>query len=254
MRCRSRPLTTIIASEVAPHMTRRCASRARSRVVQEDGSWINISVGLACANARAQVLFFPLTLRTSDMDYSQLSNPELLELAIGVRGAKRLYRGALAPLFAPREAANRYHRKLGAAKELHRRWLAEELGGQDVLGSPGAVRDYLRVYFAGQEHESFVTLFLTMQNRLIVAEEIFRGTLSQTSVYPREIVKRALQVNAGGAIFAHNHPSGVCEPSRADELLTQTLKQALALVEVRVLDHIVVAGDKAMSFAERGLV
>lgn len=188
------------------------------------------------------------------MDYSQLSNPELLELAIGVRGAKRLYRGALAPLFAPREAANRYHRKLGAAKELHRRWLAEELGGQDVLGSPGAVRDYLRVYFAGQEHESFVTLFLTMQNRLIVAEEIFRGTLSQTSVYPREIVKRALQVNAGGAIFAHNHPSGVCEPSRADELLTQTLKQALALVEVRVLDHIVVAGDKAMSFAERGLV
>jgi DNA repair protein RadC len=128
------------------------------------------------------------------------------------------------------------------------------LTDKEALSSPDAVRDYLRLYFAGQGHESFVTLFLDAQHRLIAAEELFRGTLSQTSVYPREVVKRALQLNAGAAIFSHNHPSGVCEPSRADELLTQSLKQALALVDVRVLDHIVVADDKAVSFAERGLL
>jgi DNA repair protein RadC len=188
------------------------------------------------------------------MEYSQLSNLELLQLAIGIRGAKRLYRGTLEPLFAPERPANRHHRKLAAATELHRRWLKENLRDKDAMSSPSQVRDYLFVFFAGQGYESFVTLFLDMQNRLIAAEELFRGTLSQTSVYPREIVKRALATNAGGVIFAHNHPSGVCEPSRADELLTQTLKQALSLVEVRVLDHIVVAGDKAMSFAERGLI
>ena len=188
------------------------------------------------------------------MDYSQLSNLELLELAIGVRGARLLYRGKLMPLFVPEALGNRYHRKLAAARELHRRWLAEDLCGQDVLSSPAAVRDYLRVYFSGQEHESFVTLFLNAQNRLVVVEELFRGTLSQTSVYPREVVKRALYRNAGAVIFAHNHPSGVCEPSRADELLTQALKQALALVDIRVLDHIVVAGTTTVSFAERGLI
>jgi DNA repair protein RadC len=188
------------------------------------------------------------------MEYAHLSNLELLELAIGARGAKRLYRGTLEPLFAPERVPNRYHKKLGAAKELHRRWLKENLRDKDALTSPSQVRDYLLVFFAGQGYESFVTLFLDTQNRLIAAEELFRGTLSQTSVYPREVVKRALAVNAGGVILAHNHPSGVCEPSRADELLTQSLKQALALIDVRVLDHIVVAGDKATSFAERGLL
>lgn len=188
------------------------------------------------------------------MDYVELSNLELLEIAIGVRGARRLYRGTLEPLFEPERVPNRYHRKLGAAKELHKRWLRESLTDKDALSSPQAVRDYLRIFFGGQGHESFVTLFLDCQHRLIRAEEVFRGTLSQTSVYPREIVKRALQLNAGAAIFAHNHPSGVCEPSRADELLTQSLKQALALVDVRVLDHIVVAGERSTSFAERGLL
>ena len=124
----------------------------------------------------------------------------------------------------------------------------------DVLTSPGAVRDYLKLRFADMEHEEFHVVYLTSQNRVIAMESVFRGTLSQTSVYPREIVKLALKNNASAVIFAHNHPSGLAEPSRADELLTQALKQALALVDVRVLDHFVVAGINVMSFAERGLL
>jgi DNA repair protein RadC len=188
------------------------------------------------------------------MEYTQLSNLELLEYVLGARAAKRLYRGTLTPLFAPVSKANRHHHRLAAARELLKRWLHEDLRGTVVFSSPLLVKEYLRLLFAGRGHESFVAIFLDTQNRLIVAEELFRGTLSQTSVYPREVVKRALQVNAGGAMFAHNHPSGVCEPSRADELLTQTLRQALALVDVKVLDHFVVAGTTTVSFAERGLL
>ena len=123
-----------------------------------------------------------------------------------------------------------------------------------VLASPGAVRDYLKLRFADMEHEEFHIVYLTSQNRVIAMESVFRGTLSQTAVYPREIVKLALKHNAAAVIFAHNHPSGLAEPSRADELLTQTLKQALALVDIRVLDHFVVAGINITSFAERGLL
>ena len=123
-----------------------------------------------------------------------------------------------------------------------------------ALSSPQAVRDYLRLRIADREWEVFVVLFLDAQNQLIAAEEMFRGTLSQTSVYPREVVKAALKHNAAAVIFAHNHPSGVAEPSRADEFLTQTLKQALALVDCKTLDHFVVAGEKTTSFAERGLL
>ena len=105
------------------------------------------------------------------------------------------------------------------------------------------------------QHEVFVALWLDAQNRLIASEELFRGTLTQTSVYPREVVKRALANNAGGVILAHNHPSGLAEPSRADEVLTSSLKQALALVDVRLLDHFIVTGStEPMSFAERGLI
>ena len=143
---------------------------------------------------------------------------------------------------------------LAIARELVTRWLAEELKRGNALGSPSAVRDYLRHMFAGEEREVFVALFLDAQNRLIAGEKLFFGTLSQTSVYPREVVKRTLELNAGAVIFAHNHPSGVAEPSRADELLTQALKQALAPVDVRVLDHFVVAGNTTTSFAERGLI
>ena len=123
-----------------------------------------------------------------------------------------------------------------------------------VLSAPGAVRDYLRLLLHERGHEVFVCVFLDGQHRVIACEELFRGTLMQTSVYPREVVKAALAHNAAAVIFAHNHPSGVAEPSRADELLTQALKQALALLDIRTLDHFVIAGNQLVSFAERGLL
>ena len=123
-----------------------------------------------------------------------------------------------------------------------------------ALTSPCAVRDYLRLSLAGREHEVFVVVHLDAQHRVVRVEELFRGTLAQTSVYPREVVKAALASNAAAVIFAHNHPSGVAQPSQADELLTRQLKEALALVEVRVLDHFIVAGNHSISFAERGLL
>jgi DNA repair protein RadC len=123
-----------------------------------------------------------------------------------------------------------------------------------TLTSPQAVRDYLRLRIADREHEVFVCLFLDSQHRLITVEELFRGTLAQTSVYPREVVKAVLLHNAAAVIFAHNHPSGLAEPSRADELLTQSLKQALALIDTRCLDHFVIGATQIVSFAERGLM
>src|SRR5687767_6152342 len=123
-----------------------------------------------------------------------------------------------------------------------------------ALTSPGAVRDYLRLAIADKEREVFMCLWLDAQHRVIEAEEAFVGSLTQTSVYPREIVKAALRVNAAAVIFAHNHPSGVAQPSQADELLTANLKEALALIEVKVLDHFIIAGNQAISFAERGLL
>jgi len=144
--------------------------------------------------------------------------------------------------------------KLAVARELLLRDLAERMKSEPVLTAPSAVRDWLRLYCAHLEHEVFIVLLLDAQNRLIEAQELFRGTLSQTSVYPREVVKFTLAGNAAAVVFAHNHPSGLAEPSRADELLTQNLKQALALVDVRVLDHFVVAGTSTVSFAEKGLI
>jgi DNA repair protein RadC len=144
--------------------------------------------------------------------------------------------------------------QFAAAMELVRRCLKEELHAGSALASPGAVRDYLRLAIAAREHEVFVCLWLDAQHRVVAIEELFRGTLTQTSVYPREIVKSALRANAAAVIFAHNHPSGVAQPSQADELLTRNLKEALALVEVKVLDHFIVAGNQAISFAERGLL
>lgn len=122
------------------------------------------------------------------------------------------------------------------------------------LSSPDAARDYCRLRLAGLPHEVFGALWLDAQNRLIAFEEMFRGTLTQTSVYPREVVKAALARNAAAVILTHNHPSGICEPSRADEMLTQALKSALALVDVKVLDHLVVSASGVSSFAERGLI
>jgi DNA repair protein RadC len=138
--------------------------------------------------------------------------------------------------------------------ELARRALRERLDRGSALSSPQAVRDYLRLKLQDRPHEVFGVVFLDAQNRILAVEELFRGTLTQTSVYPREVVKRALAHNAAAAIFAHNHPSGVAEPSRSDEALTMALRQALALVDVKVLDHFVIGGGTAMSFAERGLL
>ncbi len=153
------------------------------------------------------------------------------------------------PGFGPAKCA-----QLLAVIELARRALKEEVRRERLLDSPPKVREYLRLRIGQLGHEVFAALFLDAQNRLIDDEELFRGTLTQTSVYPREVVKRALQHNAAAVILAHNHPSGVAEPSRADELLTRALRDALALVDVRVLDHVIVAGASSVSFAERGLL
>ena len=144
--------------------------------------------------------------------------------------------------------------QLQAVMEMARRALKEQAKQRDALSSPQAVRDYLRLQLASREYEVFMAVFLDTQNRVITMEELFRGTLRETSVYPREVVKRALHHNAAAVIFAHNHPSGVAEPSHADEILTVTLKRALALVDVNVLDHFVVGADSTISFKERGLM
>ena len=141
-----------------------------------------------------------------------------------------------------------------SALELSKRMLLEESRKAQRFDCPEAVRSYLRLALARRGHEVFAVLFLDAQHRLIACEEMFRGTLTQTAVYPREIVKQALRHNCAAVIFAHNHPSGVAEPSRADEALTHALQSALALIDVRVLDHIVVAATQAVSFAERGLL
>lgn len=144
--------------------------------------------------------------------------------------------------------------QLQAIFEMSRRALAEEMQVRDVLSSPTQVRDYLCLKLGALTREVFLVLFLDAQNRVLAQEGMFEGTLTQTSVYPREVVKRALHHNAASVIFAHNHPSGVAQQSRADEMLTTALKQALALVDVRVLDHFIVAGNNTLSFAERGLL
>ena len=190
-----------------------------------------------------------------------MSDPDLLGLLVGRRTAVHLLKdasGSLSQLlheplpveYAPRHAES----KLKAAKELVRRSLAESMRHRNVLDSPAAVRDFLRLSIGRLEYEVFMALFLDAQNRVIAPEELFRGTLAQTSVYPREVVKRALAHNAAAVIFAHNHPSGVATPSQADETLTCALRNALGLLEIRVLDHFVVAGNDLASFAERGLL
>jgi DNA repair protein RadC len=138
--------------------------------------------------------------------------------------------------------------------ELARRAVAQRLREREVFCTPGAVKHYLQLHLGARHHEVFAVLFLDTQNRLLALEELFRGTLTQTSVYPREVVLRALHHQAAAVVLAHNHPSGSVQPSRADEALTSTLKAALALVDVRVLDHVIVGTGEALSMAEKGLV
>jgi DNA repair protein RadC len=144
--------------------------------------------------------------------------------------------------------------ELVAVLELARRAMAQRLAERTVFATPGAVKQYLALHLSGKQHEVFAVLFLDNQNRLLALDEMFRGTLTQTSVYPREVVLRALHHGASAVVLAHNHPSGSVQPSRADEALTQTLKAALMLVDVRVLDHIIVAAGESLSLAERGLM
>jgi len=144
--------------------------------------------------------------------------------------------------------------ELVAVLELARRAMAQRLQQRAVLDTPDAVKHYLQLQLSGRTQEVFAVLFMDAQHHLIALEEMFQGTLSQTSVYPREVVKRALHLNASAVVLSHNHPSGNVQPSRADEMLTQTLKSALALIDVRVLDHIIVAPGEALSMTERGLL
>ncbi|HVP86509.1 MAG TPA: DNA repair protein RadC [Casimicrobiaceae bacterium] len=203
---------------------------------------------------------------------SALSEAELLAIFLrtGIAGAsavelgrqllarfgnlQRLFAAPLSEVSAVRGLGPVKYVQLQAVIEMARRALEEDIGERDAMSSPQAVREFLRLTLGGRAHEIFMAMFLDAQNRLLGSEELFRGTLTQTSVYPREVVKTALRYNAAGVIFAHNHPSGVAEPSRADELLTQTLKQALSLVEIKTLDHFIVAGSRTLSFAERGLL
>lgn len=165
-----------------------------------------------------------------------------------------LFTASKAELCAVNGVGDAKYVQLQAILEMAKRALAEQMKTADALSSPQAVRDYLKLTLARLPHEVFVAVFLTAQNRVIAVEELFRGTLTQTSVYPREIVKRSLAHNAASVIFAHNHPSGEAAPSQADRALTTALADALALVDIRVLDHFIVAPGASLSFAEQGIL
>ncbi len=176
---------------------------------------------------------------------------ELLDRFGGVGGL--LHTGAEA-LKAVKGLGPAKRAEVVAVLELARRALSQELQARALFDSPRAVREYLQLQLGARTHEVFAVLFLDSQNRLISLEELFRGTLTQTSVYPREVVLRALHHHAAAVVLAHNHPSGEARPSRTDETLTQSLKAALALVDVRVLDHFIVTREQAASMAEMGLL
>lgn len=207
-----------------------------------------------------------------ELGANALSDAELLAifLRVGVVGksAVDLARdlltkfGSLNGIFAATETELSQVHGIGSSKyvqlqaifEMSRRALNEELQARDIFQSPKQVREYLVLKLGALTREVFLVLFLDAQNRLNATEELFSGTLTQTSVYPREVVKRAIHHNAASVIFAHNHPSGATQQSTADEQITQQLKQALALIDVRVLDHFIVAGNQTLSFAEQGLL
>ncbi len=202
------------------------------------------------ALADAELLALLLRTGTRGLGVLQMAE-QLLARNGGVSGLLRTEPNQLAKVkgLGPAKLA-----ELQAVLELARRALTAELAQRPVFDSPTTVREYLKLQLADLAHEVFAVLFLDAQHRLIAYEPLFRGTLTQTSVYPREVLKRALALNAAAVLLAHNHPSGVAEPSRADEFLTQSLKTALAMIDVRVLDHLVVGRGQIVSFAERGLL
>ena len=188
------------------------------------------------------------------MNPTSLSDKDLLAMLIGTRRAERLYRGSLKSLLLEKGMSSTVKCKLNAAQELVRRILQEELKYRDAMSGPDKVHDYLRLTLGSEEQEVFMVLYLDAQHRLIEAKELFRGTLNQTNVYPREVVKYSLKHNAAAVILAHNHPSGVAEPSVEDRLTTKKLKESLRLVGVKVIDHVVVGGSSYLSFAEEGMI
>ena len=179
---------------------------------------------------------------------------ELLDSKLGFGGIAGLLNTTAEDLKRIKGLGPAKRAELVAVLELARRALAEQMQARTVFESPNAVKDYLQLHLAHKTYEVFAVLFVDAQNRMLAMEELFRGTLTQTSVYPREVVLRALHHHASSVVLAHNHPSGGVQPSKADETLTQTLKAALSLVDVRVLDHIIVAKGQTLSMAEQGLI
>ena len=211
----------------------------------------------AAALSDAELLALLLRTGTAGKGVLQMAQ-ELLDLPSVSAGGS----GGVAGLLNASAADLQHVKGLGPAKraellavlELARRALAQRMRERTVMDSPQAVRDFWQLHLASRSYEVFAVLFLDAQHRMLAMEEMFRGTLTQTSVYPREVVKRALQHQASAVVLAHNHPSGSVQPSRADEMLTHTLKAALALLDVRVLDHIIVSQGQSLSMAEQGLV
>ncbi len=203
----------------------------------------------------------------------QLSDAELLAVLLGTSGSRGMNVVDLARIMLAKYGSLRDllqsnaprlldtpgmgpagYCRLQAALELARRHYAEALRAGPLLDSPRATRDFLIARLRDSPHELFCCLHLDNRHRLIAFDELFRGTIDGASVHPREVVKQALARNAAALILAHNHPSGVAEPSQADELITRRLREALALVDIRVLDHLIVADTGCLSFAERGLL
>ncbi|RSZ47222.1 MULTISPECIES: DNA repair protein RadC [unclassified Variovorax] len=205
----------------------------------------------ASALADAELLALLLRTGVAGKNVLQLAQ-QLLERFGGLSGL--LHTGAEDLKSVKGMGGSTKRSELIAVLELARRAMGERLRERAVFDSPETVKQYLQLHIGTRPHEVFAVVFLDVQHRLIALEEMFRGTLTQTSVYPREVVTRAIHHRAAAVVLAHNHPSGSLEPSRADESLTQTLRAALALVDVRVLDHIIVSPGQSLSMAEKGLI
>jgi DNA repair protein RadC len=204
----------------------------------------------AAALADAELIALLLRTGLPGVSVLQLAQ-QMLDRFGGVPG---LLRAGVNDLKAIKGMGPAKRAEIAAVIELARRALTQELAQRPVFDRPEDVKRYVQLQLGARDHEVFAVMFLDSQQRLLKLEEMFRGTLTQTSVYPREVVKRALELHAGAVVLAHNHPSGAAEPSRADEFLTQTLKSALALIDVRVLDHLIVGHGEVVSLAERGLL
>ncbi|MCL4696151.1 MAG: DNA repair protein RadC [Burkholderiaceae bacterium] len=205
------------------------------------------------ALADAELLALLLRTGTRGIGVLDLAR-QVLDQCQGFAGLLGATPARLAALKGVRGLGPAKRAELLAVMEIARRALAQPLAEAPVFEAPAQMKDYVALQLGGLEHEVFAVVFLDNQHRLLVMERLFRGTVNQTSVHPREVVRRALELNASAVVLAHNHPSGIAEPSRADEFVTQSLKSALQLVDVRVLDHLVVGRGQVVSFAERGLL